>query len=94
MRDNNTRYFVIAVLKCTHDAQLNYITDISSLFLQYELAVGRFPYRQTMNEYEQVQIVVHGPAPRIPEDMGFSESFKDYVHRWYVPYTSCDLRVA
>lgn len=51
---------------------------------QYELAVGEFPYKQYKNVFEQIKLVIEGEAPRMPDDMGFSENFKDYVHRWYV----------
>ena len=49
---------------------------------QYELAVGEFPYRQYKNVFEQIKLVIEGDAPRMPDDRGFSENFKDFVHRW------------
>ena len=54
------------------------------LLSQYELAVGEFPYRQYKNVFEQIKLVIEGDAPRMPDDKGFSENFKDFVHRWYV----------
>ena len=55
--------------------------------MQYELGVGKYPYKLFANYYEQVAVVVDADAPRIPEDKEFSDSFRDFVHKWYVQHT-------
>ena len=55
--------------------------------MQYELGVGKYPYKLFANYYEQVAIVVNADAPRIPDGQEFSDNFRDFIHKWYV--TEC-----
>ncbi len=48
---------------------------------QIEVATGSFPYDKFKTPFHQVNAVVHGPSPALPED-GFSAEFKDFVHLW------------
>ena len=52
------------------------------LTLQYELAVGSFPYPVWKNMFEQLKSVVDGEAPRVPDDLPLSGEFKDFIHKW------------
>ena len=49
--------------------------------VQYELAVGRFPYQSWTSLFDQLESVVKGEPPRIPSDAGFSDDFVAFVHR-------------
>ena len=49
--------------------------------MQYELAVGRFPYPSWTNVFDQLKSVVEGKAPRIPPDTQLSDDFVDFVHQ-------------
>ena len=52
------------------------------LFVQYELALGKFPYPAWKSVFDQLKSVVQGEPPRVPGDSPFSEEFKDFVHLW------------
>ena len=58
--------------------------------LQYELAVGQFPYPVWKNMFEQLKSVVDGEAPRVPANLSLSPEFTDYLHLWwvYINYTA------
>lgn len=58
------------------------IVDTLCVFMQYELAVGRFPYPSWANVFDQLKTVVEGDPPRIPPDVELSEDFVDFVHQW------------
>lgn len=49
--------------------------------LQYELAVGKFPYPSWANVFDQLKTVVEGEPPRIPPDAGLSDQFVEFVHQ-------------
>ena len=57
--------------------------------MQYELGVGKYPYKLFANYYEQVAIVVNADAPRIPDGQEFSDKFRDFIHKWYVSESMC-----
>jgi len=48
-----------------------------------ELALGEFPYKKWSNIFEQLNAVVNGEPPRLPNDR-FSPELQDFVARWYV----------
>ena len=53
-----------------------------SLSLQYELALGQFPYPTWKNVFEQLRYVVEGEPPKVPADAEFSSEFKEFIHLW------------
>jgi mitogen-activated protein kinase kinase len=58
-------------------------SDIWSVGLTIiELAMGCYPYppETYSNVFAQLQAIVHGPPPRLPE--GFSDNAQDFVARW------------
>ena len=54
----------------------------SPLVLQYELALGQFPYPTWKNVFEQLKYVVEGEPPKVPADAKFSTEFKEFIHLW------------
>jgi len=48
-----------------------------------ELALGEFPYKKWSNIFEQLNAVVNGEPPRLPQDR-YSQELQDFVARWYV----------
>ncbi|XP_064406532.1 dual specificity mitogen-activated protein kinase kinase 6-like [Halichondria panicea] len=49
----------------------------------YELALGKFPYPQSIwkNPFDQLKCVVHGDPPQVPSDAPFSDELKDFVRQ-------------
>ena len=62
------------------------LSHIIVVTLQYELAVGKFPYPPYRNLFEQMKLVLDGPAPQLPDDRNFSEDLRDFVSKWQVIY--------
>ena len=52
--------------------------------LQYELALGQYPYptMKDTNIFERLKYVVEGEPPKVPADANFSADFKDFLHQW------------
>lgn len=60
-------------------------SDVWSVGLSIiELAMGCYPYppETYSNVFAQLQAIVHGPPPRLPE--GYSDVAQDFVAQWYV----------
>ena len=53
-----------------------------ALFFQVELAVGSFPYGKWKTIFDQLNAVVSGPPPTLPEDGSFSPALTDFVSKW------------
>ena len=59
------------------------VTPLPPSLLQYELAVGQYPYPlKNLNDFERLKCVVEGEPPKVPADASFSEKFKDFLHLW------------
>lgn len=61
-------------------------SDVWSVGLSIiELAMGCYPYppETYSNVFAQLQAIVHGPPPRLPE--GYSDVAQDFVAQWFVP---------
>lgn len=54
------------------------------LLSQMELATGKFPYPKWKSVFDQLQQVVQGSAPRLPNDKTFSDEFVNFINKWYV----------
>ena len=53
------------------------------LFLQFEVATGKFPYPKWNSVFDQLTQVVQGDPPKIPEnDHRFSDEFINFVNTW------------
>ena len=54
------------------------------LSLQYELAVGTFPYpaAKEVDVFKQLEMVVEGRAPRVPDSTPLSDTLTDFIHKW------------
>lgn len=50
---------------------------------QVELATGTFPYETWVNPIDQLQQLIHGDPPRLPQEQ-FSKDFQDFVAKMYV----------
>ena len=59
-----------------------------------ELAMGCYPYppETYSNVFAQLQAIVHGPPPRLPE--GYSDVAQDFVAQWFVPFITNGYLVA
>lgn len=54
--------------------------DVWSLGITlFELATTKSPYPQTAIAFEIMKAVVHGDAPRLPDDMEFSQEFRNFM---------------
>lgn len=49
-----------------------------------EIAIGKFPYPQAQTLFDQLKRVCKDDPPKLPEDTTYSESFKDFLSKWYV----------
>lgn len=49
---------------------------------QVELALGSFPYGKWKTIFDQLNAVVSGPPPTIPEDGRFSPMMVEFVAKW------------
>ena len=49
-----------------------------------ELALGCFPYGKWATIFEQLNAVVNGPPPKLPEDGRFSKMMQEFANAWYV----------
>jgi hypothetical protein len=47
-----------------------------------ELALGCFPYGSLANFFQQLQSVVEGPPPKLPEDGRFSKMMQEFASAW------------
>lgn len=54
----------------------------SFLITQIELATGKFPYNTWKTPFEQLKQVVNEAPPKLPDNAGFSEEFKDFIVQW------------
>ena len=52
--------------------------------LQYELAVGRFPYpvAKDVDVFKQLELVVEGAPPRVPDTAPLTPTLRDFIHKW------------
>ncbi|CAI8054304.1 Dual specificity mitogen-activated protein kinase kinase 2 (Fragment), partial [Geodia barretti] len=49
-----------------------------------ELALGSFPYGKWTTIFEQLNAVVNGPAPNLPENDRYSPELREFGAAWYV----------
>ena len=52
------------------------------LSTQLELALGSFPYGKWTTIFDQLNAVVNGEPPRLPEDGRFSKELHDFAAAW------------
>ena len=50
--------------------------------LQLELALGAFPYGRWTTIFEQLNAVVNGPPPKLPNDGRYSKEIQDFAGAW------------
>lgn len=56
------------------------LSDVWSFGISlYEMVTGKFPYAHFNNAFEQVTRVVEGAAPALPDDIPYSEAFKQFI---------------
>ena len=57
--------------------------------LQFELAVGKFPYPfpKDVDIFKQLELVVEGRPPRVPDSVPISVELRDFIHRWCISNT-------
>ena len=52
--------------------------------MQLELALGTFPYGKWTTIFEQLNAVVNGPPPKLPDDGRYSQELIEFAGAWYV----------
>lgn len=53
------------------------------MFVQFEVATGRFPYRKWNSVFDQLTQVVQGEAPQLDmADTSFSPDLVTFVNKW------------
>ena len=52
------------------------------LDIQVELALGAFPYGKWTTIFEQLNAVVNGPAPNLPETDRYSPELREFAAAW------------
>ena len=54
--------------------------------VQFELAVGQFPYPfpKDVDIFKQLELVVKGRPPRVPDSAPVSPELRNFIHRWCV----------
>ncbi len=52
------------------------------LHRQLELILGTFPYGKWSTIFEQLNAVVNGPAPKLPNDGRFSQELQEFSAAW------------
>ena len=50
--------------------------------VQVELALGTFPYGKWTTIFEQLNAVVNGPAPKLPESDRYSSELREFAAAW------------
>ena len=46
-----------------------------------EIAIGRFPFPESKNLFEQLKRICHDDPPKLPPNK-FSSDFEDFINRW------------
>ena len=59
--------------------------------IQVELALGAFPYGKWTTIFEQLNAVVNGPAPELPEKERHSAELREFAAAWCVGVGVCLL---
>ena len=60
-------------------------SDVWSLGItMFELSIGKFPYPQANSFFEQLKRVCTDEPPRLPDDMFFTEKYRDFIIKWSV----------
>ena len=54
------------------------------LYVQLELTLGAFPYGKWTTIFEQLNAVVNGPPPKLPDDGRYSRELQDFAAAWWV----------
>ena len=52
--------------------------------MQLELTLGTFPYGKWTTIFEQLNAVVNGPPPKLPDDGRYSQELIEFAGAWYV----------
>ena len=60
------------------------LSNLHSFSTQVELALGSFPYGKWTTIFEQLNAVVNGPAPNLPENDRYSPELREFGAAWYV----------
>ena len=53
-----------------------------TVVLQVELALGSFPYGKWNTIFEQLNAVVNGPPPELPDDGRYSSDLIEFAAAW------------
>ena len=64
--------------------QIHFPLSLSPPPPQLELALGSFPYGKWSTIFEQLNAVVNGPPPKLPDDGRYSKEFQEFAGAWWV----------
>ena len=67
---------------CTSRPDPKYFTVTFSISLKMEISLGTFPYDKWSTIFEQLNAVVNGPPPKLPDDGRFSERLQEFATAW------------
>lgn len=66
----------------SYNSQFQAPHNPSSISLKVEMSLGKFPYGKLSNIFEQLNAVVNGPPPQLPDDGRFSKELQDFATAW------------